>query len=320
VAKLEFPKALPRILVYEGGKVDDPHDPGGRTAYGITQGTYNAYRRKLGLPTQDVFLISNSERADIYKTMYWDKVHGDDLPMGLGLNVFDGAVNSGAGRSGIWLQQALGAVFTGQIDGQIGDKTLQAVDDFGDDDELIRAYCAHRLGTLMRLKNWKRYGKGWGARIANVQKTGIAWYDSSEAPHPVSLMDLGGHQKAIVQDNLLQPPISQMVAHLGTAAGSAGTLASSTATQLQAVGDTFKFVTYAIGGLTLAAVVAGVVVKLSADASAAADKGVAKASVSEDADAKSPVVEVDDAANVAAYQAAATATLAPAGPVATAGA
>ena len=300
MARFEFVKALPRILVYEGGKVDDPHDPGGRTNKGITQSTYNAYRRKKGLPARDVYLIASQEVSDIYETMYWDKVRGDDLPMGLGICVFDGGVNSGAGRAGIWLQQALGSAYTGQIDGQLGDKTIQAVQDFADDDALIRSYCEHRLGTLMRLKNWKRYGKGWEARIANVQKTGIAWYDASEAPHPVNLMDLGGHQKAVVQDNLMQPPISQIAAHITTAAGSAGTLASNTASQLTGVGDTFKWVTYVVGGLTLAAVVAGVVVKISVDASTAADKGIARAPVNEEADAKLTAVPVDDNAAVAA--------------------
>ena len=41
----DFSKALPRILVYEGGKVDNPRDPGGRTNKGVTQATFNSYLR-----------------------------------------------------------------------------------------------------------------------------------------------------------------------------------------------------------------------------------------------------------------------------------
>ena len=303
MAKGEFARALPRELVYEGGKVDDPHDPGGRTNKGITQSTYNAYRRRKGLATQDVYLISSDEVFEIYQTMYWDRLRGDDLPMGLGICLLDGGINSGVGRSGIWLQQALGNHFVGLIDGQIGDKTIQAIQDFNDDDELIHSYCEHRLGTLKRLKNWSRYGKGWGARITNVQKIGTAWADASGAtiaPHPVNVMFLDGHRKAIVQDNLAQPLISQIATHVGTGAGSVGTLASQTVSQLTPLADTFKWITYACGGLTLAAVVAGVLVKISSDASAAADKGVATATVDPDADASSPDVVIVDPVQVAA--------------------
>jgi lysozyme family protein len=37
--KENYPQALKQVLKYEGGKVDDPRDPGGRTAFGITQDT-----------------------------------------------------------------------------------------------------------------------------------------------------------------------------------------------------------------------------------------------------------------------------------------
>jgi lysozyme family protein len=295
MAEGEFEKALPRILVYEGGKVDDPQDPGGRTNKGVTQATYNSFRRSMGLPSQDVYLIASAEVATIYKTRYWDKVMGDQMPEGLGLNLFDGAVNSGVSRSGIWLQQALGGAYTGQIDGLFGAKTLQAIADFDDVDGLIRAYCAHRMGTLKALKLWSRYGKGWAARIANVQKTGVAWQDAMNAPHPVDLVTLGGHRKAVVQDNLEKPFVSQMATHVATAGASIGTLASQTAAQISPLSDTFAWMKYVFGGFTLAAVVAGIAVKISTDASQLADKGAATAPVDLDADADSQAVPVDDA-------------------------
>ena len=93
MAKGEFLKALPRELVYEGGKVDDPRDPGGRTNQGVTQATYDAYRRTLGLASQDVYAMGDSERDAIYKGMYWDRDDGDALPVGLDFVVFDAGVN-----------------------------------------------------------------------------------------------------------------------------------------------------------------------------------------------------------------------------------
>ena len=46
----EFPKALKKVLVHEGGYVDHPKDPGGATNKGVTFRVYNGYRKRKGLP------------------------------------------------------------------------------------------------------------------------------------------------------------------------------------------------------------------------------------------------------------------------------
>jgi len=276
----DFDRSLPRILVYEGGKVDDPQDPGGRTAYGITQAVYTAYRASKGLPSEDVFDIDQPTVADIYKTRYWNAVRGDDLPPGLNFAVFDAAVNSGVGRAIEWLQAALGV----GVDGIIGDKTLQAIAAVGPVDVVIEDLCSRRLGSLKRLKTWGRYGKGWSARIANVQKTALAWNNAT--PLPVSVKALGGHKKAVVNDQTIAaPPMGQMTAHITTAAGSAATVATQAAQQFQPLQDTFAWLKYVCAGLTLLAVVIGIIVKIMSDANDAAQKSQATAMVDPDADA-----------------------------------
>jgi len=40
-----FETALPFVLRWEGGFVDHPADPGGRTNRGVTQRTYDAWRQ-----------------------------------------------------------------------------------------------------------------------------------------------------------------------------------------------------------------------------------------------------------------------------------
>ena len=286
----DFARSLPRILVYEGGKVDNPKDPGGRTNKGITQATYNAYARSKGWPvTRDVFDIPDADVSAIYETMYWDTIQGDKLPPGLDFAVFDGAVNSGCGRSVMWLQAALGDAYKGQIDGQIGDKTLQAIADFGGTDALIADYCSRRLGTLKRLKTWSTFGAGWHARIANVQKTATTWSDATTTA-PVDVTSLGGHNKAVVNaDTIATPPVQQLTTHLATAGGSAATVASTAAQQITPVADTFAWLKYVAGGLTLVAIAAGIVVKFATDANDAAVKSQAKATVDPDADANLPM-------------------------------
>lgn len=296
----DYQRALARILVYEGGKVDDPADPGGRTNKGVTQATYNAYRRSKGQPTRDVYGISEDEVSDIYKSRYWDLTRGDEMPTGLDLCVFDAGVNSGVGQSIKWLQTALGDHYEGQCDGVLGDKTVQAVTDFGDTDALIEEFCSRRLATLEHLKTWGRFGGGWHARIANVQKASCAWNDNAPHVDAVDVTSLGGHRKAVVTGNLKEPVVPQLTAHITTAAASTGTVASQAAQQVSGLQDTFTWLKYAFGGLTLLAVVAGIIAKVSSDAKIAAEAGTSKATVDLEADTGLPTVPEPAAPTLAA--------------------
>jgi len=292
----DFDRALPRELVYEGGKVDNPRDPGGRTNEGITQATYDAWLRAQGRPSVDVYTIQPVEVSAIYRAYYWDIIRGDQLPSGLNFCVFDGAVNSGCGRSVMWLQTSLGDFYKGQVDGQLGDKTLQAVADFAASspdatDSLIEEYCSRRLGTLKRLRTWGTFGKGWNARIANVQKVAVSWNDVAMQPS-VDVRAIGGHMKAPVNDNTIkQPPVQQITTHMATAGGSVATITTTAGQQIAPLADTFAWLKYVAAGLTLVAVVAGIVVKFASDANDAATKAQAKAVVDPDADANLPLAK-----------------------------
>ena len=286
----DFSRSLARVLVYEGGKCDNPRDPGGRTNQGVTQRTYSAYLRSLGKSSADVYTMPDLDRDTIYRKSYWDAIRGDDLEPGLDLVVFDAAVNSGVGQAVKWLQQALVASghYDGSVDGLIGDKTLQAITDSGDPDTLIGEVCSRRLATLQRLSTWKTFGRGWAARIANVQKTANSWNDNAPIPQAIDVTGLGGHQKAPVGGNLRPAPVSQIATQVATAASTAGTVATTAAGQVQSLGDTFSWLKYAFAGLTIVGIGSGVLVKISNDAKDAAERGTAKAVVDLDADAGLP--------------------------------
>lgn len=155
-----FEKVQPWILAYEGGYVDHPKDPGGATMEGVTQATYDAARRRSGLPLQHVRKMKPEERDAIYKTQYWDKISGDDLPDGVDAAVYDYAVNSGPSRAAKELQSVLGIA----ADGVIGLRTLDAVSK-ADAATIIKALCERRLAFLKRLKIWPTFGKGWTRRV-----------------------------------------------------------------------------------------------------------------------------------------------------------
>lgn len=169
-----FPASLKEVLRHEGGYSDHAQDAGGKTMRGVTQATYDGFRRLKGLVPRAVRYLTDAEHTEIYKVMYWDKVCGDQLPKGIDFAVFDAAVNSGPGRAEKWLQQAINKV-AGQRrlkeDGQVGFATIDAADDYPAR-AIIEAMIDLRLGFMRVAKNtrtgallWPVFGGGWSNRL-----------------------------------------------------------------------------------------------------------------------------------------------------------
>ena len=173
--KENFRSSLTQVLKYEGGYSNHPRDPGGATMKGVTQRVYDAWRRKHSLAPRSVRYLEQNELEAIYKHDYWDKVHGDDLPSGVDLAVFDLAVNSGVSRAAKMLQACAGVA----QDGIIGPATLAAV---RHNPKCHIALCDRRLAFLQRLGTWSTFGKGWGARVADVKRKSIALAASHPQP------------------------------------------------------------------------------------------------------------------------------------------
>lgn len=157
-----FDLALRALLKQEGGFSNHPLDPGGMTNLGVTQ---RAWEEWVGHPVDEKQMRALTPEivAPFYKKKYWDRVRGDELPMGLDMAVFDFAVNSGVGRAAKLLQKVLGVT----QDGAIGPKTLAKTLSV-DSSKLIADYNAERLTFLMSLPAWGTFGKGWGRRVAEV--------------------------------------------------------------------------------------------------------------------------------------------------------
>lgn len=258
MAAVNFSKSLTRVLVYEGGYSNHPADPGGVTLEGVIQRVYDAYRQRRGLPQKPLTPAMrgtaswNAERDEIYRMQYWDKVRGDELPPGVDLVVFDGAVNSGPVQSVKWLQRALRM---NNADGSIGESTMATLDACPDYDALVADICARRLAFLHQLKTWGTFGQGWGRRVANLKSAGQAWATGSVGPQPVAVADVGGAAKASSSD-LSEAPVS---VGMGTTVTTGGTLTTSlldpiqTATaSLQPFTDTIQIVKYIVIAATLA--------------------------------------------------------------------
>lgn len=151
-----FFKSLDMVLHHEGGFVDHPNDPGGATNKGITHKTYADF---LDRPLEDVSELKNIPEEHvqkIYKTGYWDRIRGDELPAGVDFCIFDWAVNSGPGRAAKALQKAVGAT----VDGAIGPMTVAAVN-AADAAKIIEDVTKEREEFYRSLRTFDTFGKGW---------------------------------------------------------------------------------------------------------------------------------------------------------------
>lgn len=145
----EFRYAVEEVLRSEGGYVNDLHDPGGETNFGISKRAY---------PGVDIAKLTKQDAIDIYHRDYWLATKCDKLPPQLAVVVFDAAVNQGVERAARMLQSALNVT----VDGIIGNQTIaraqlmprNAVVDF----------TTQRILHYASLPTFSRYGKGWVAR------------------------------------------------------------------------------------------------------------------------------------------------------------
>ena len=213
-------ESLARVLAHEGGYSNNPKDPGGATMKGVTQRVYDAYRRGRGEAPRPVKGIATNELNEIYDRQYWDAVKGDQLPAGVDYVVFDGAVNSGPGRSIMWLQQAFRPADTGRIDGVLGMGTLAALKADTNNDALIDRICNARMAFLRHLGTFSTFGRGWTARVAEVRSIGQAWA-TGQVPQAASFYD-GGQAKAFVEDANTAPSSAPADAATGAGAGGLG--------------------------------------------------------------------------------------------------
>lgn len=152
-----FDAAVAFTLDAEGGLVDNPLDPGGLTNLGLTL----ADLRQAEGPRandDDVRALTPDVARGLYRVLYWVPVNGVRLPPGVGLSVFDHAVDCGIRTSARILQRIVSVT----ADGWIGPQTLTAT----------TVFCYHGGGALLDLLHTRQredylaigdatFEKGW---------------------------------------------------------------------------------------------------------------------------------------------------------------
>lgn len=96
-----FDRGMKFVLKVEGGWYDGTgaHDPN-PTMQGITQKTYDHFRRGQGQRRRSVRLLAPDERDTIYRVLYWTKGRCEDLARKsemIAIIHFDTCVNHGVG-------------------------------------------------------------------------------------------------------------------------------------------------------------------------------------------------------------------------------
>lgn len=146
-----YEAAFPLLLKTEGGFVDNPHDRGGATKYGISlrfllaEGKVDANQDGLSdfdldmdgdIDGADIRMLTPDHAKALYWRCFWQRVGADQLPRPLGEAVFDQAVNGGIVAARKLLQRAVNLCLMQIIgsrpqllvvDGRIGPATGAAV-------------------------------------------------------------------------------------------------------------------------------------------------------------------------------------------------
>jgi lysozyme family protein len=152
-----FDVAIKKVLAHEGGYVNDPADPGGETKFGISKRTY---------PDIDIKALTEDEACLIYYRDWWVENDYDRIAHAdLAAKVLDLAVNMGAKRAHMLLQEAVNATRPGTlvVDGRLGPKSIDAVNRHPQPALLLAQLRLAAVGFYARL-NKARFLKGWVLR------------------------------------------------------------------------------------------------------------------------------------------------------------
>ena len=156
-----FQTALSYVFENEGGLSNDPNDTGGLTKFGISSFSY---------PNEDIKNLTKDKAAKIYEKDFWTDAYNKIKSEPLAIKTFDLAVHAGPRQAYTILQRAINRAEGKQVvevDGKIGDKTLQTLDTV-DNNKVLEALKIEQKRFYDRViqadPRKKAFESGWSKR------------------------------------------------------------------------------------------------------------------------------------------------------------
>jgi len=148
------------IIEIEGGYSNDPDDAGRETKYGISKRSY---------PNEDIKNLTVERAIEIYTRDFWNPLKlslvQDQTTANL---IFRFAVHAGQITAARMVQECLNTfvpiIFSVDVDGDIGTRTLQAINNIRTirlHDTFRVATCRYYLALVFKKPSQEKYLKGW---------------------------------------------------------------------------------------------------------------------------------------------------------------
>lgn len=153
---MNFDKSFQRLLIHEGGYVNDPIDKGGETKYGITKRRY---------PAEDIKNLTLERAKYLYKRDFWDNFKIDQFPFHLRYITFDMYVNHNPKAVAKILQRSINHKARKQViyvDGIIGPITLRKLRQYQPELSRVLAFRSkYYVDIVNRHPSQIKYLHGW---------------------------------------------------------------------------------------------------------------------------------------------------------------
>lgn len=167
-----YKEIIPFILKAEGGWVNDPSDSGGETNKGITYSTWKSF---YGDTHERFMKMFQDDWNQIFKTLYWDKIKGDDINSQRLANILvDWVWGSGFAYPPAHLQIILNEMGNNlTVDGSIGKMTIQALNKVNEQklwDRLVKDRFDFLDDIVKKNPKNQKFLQGWKNRMNNLIK------------------------------------------------------------------------------------------------------------------------------------------------------